>query len=83
MPSLYLRVARLGLSLIAGAGLVACSVFNSASNGVVGIITPYKVEVQQGNFVSKEQVQALRPGMTREQVKQLLGTPLLTDMFHA
>ena len=83
MPSLYLRAARFGLSLIAGVGLAACSAFNSASNSVVGIVTPYKVSVQQGNFVSKEQVAALRPGMTREQVREVLGTPLLTDMFHA
>jgi outer membrane protein assembly factor BamE len=80
---MYFRGARLGLGLIAGAGLVACSAFNSASHSVVGIITPYKVEIVQGNFLSKEQVQALTPGMSRQQVKDLLGTPLLTDMFHA
>ena len=42
-------------------------------------ITPYKVEVVQGNFVSKEQVEALKPGMTRQQVREILGTPLLTE----
>jgi outer membrane protein assembly factor BamE len=46
-------------------------------------ITPYKTEVVQGNFVSKEQVEALKPGMTRQQVREILGTPLLTDVFHA
>ena len=80
---MYLRGARLSLGLIAGAGLVACSTFNSASSSVAGIITPYKVEIVQGNFVSKEQVQALTPGMSRQQVKEVLGTPLMTDMFHA
>lgn len=83
MSSLILRGTRLGLCLIAGAGLVACSAFNSASHSVADIITPYKISVQQGNFVSKEQVEALRPGMSREQVSAILGTPLLTDMFHA
>ncbi|TAM44036.1 MAG: outer membrane protein assembly factor BamE [Burkholderiaceae bacterium] len=83
MRSMYLRGARLSLGLIAGTGLVACSAFNSASNGVVGLITPYKVEIVQGNFVSKEQVQALTPGMSRQQVRDILGTPLMTDMFHA
>jgi outer membrane protein assembly factor BamE len=39
--------------------------------------------VVQGNFVSKEQVQALRPGMTRNQVKEILGTPLIASVFHA
>ncbi len=46
-------------------------------------VTPYKVEVVQGNFVSKQQVDALRPGMTRQQVREILGTPLLNDVFHA
>ena len=46
-------------------------------------ITPYKPDIQQGNFVSQDMVQQLKPGMTREQVRFLLGTPLLTDIFHA
>ena len=46
-------------------------------------VTPYRVEVVQGNFVSKEQVQALRPGMNRNQVKDILGTPLIASVFHA
>jgi outer membrane protein assembly factor BamE len=46
-------------------------------------ITPYKMEIQQGNFVSQEMVSQLKPGMTKEQVKLILGTPLLTDIFHS
>ena len=46
-------------------------------------VTPYKVEIQQGNFVSQEMVSQLKPGMSKEQVRFLLGTPLLTDIFHA
>jgi outer membrane protein assembly factor BamE len=46
-------------------------------------ITPYKMEIQQGNFVSQEMVSQLKPGMTKEQVKLVLGTPLLTDIFHS
>lgn len=45
-------------------------------------ISPYKITVQQGNFVSQEMVSQLKKGMTREQVRFLLGTALLTDMFH-
>lgn len=48
-----------------------------------GILSPYRVDIQQGNFVSKEMLAQLRPGMTREQVRFALGTPLLTDIFHA
>ena len=46
-------------------------------------ITPYRVEIVQGNFVSREQVEALRPGMTRQQVREVLGTPLMSSVFHA
>src|SRR6267378_3655787 len=56
-----------------------------ASCGVPRIpgITPYKPEIQQGNYVSQEMISQIKPGMTREQVRFLLGTPLLTDIFHA
>ena len=46
-------------------------------------VTPYKMDIQQGNFVSQDMVAQLKPGMTREQVRFLLGTPLVTDIFHA
>ena len=45
-------------------------------------ITPYRMEIQQGNYVSQDAVAQLKPGMTREQVRYLLGTPLLIDIFH-
>ena len=70
---------------------VACGVLASCSSGTmssssinpVNWITPYKVDVIQGNFVSREQVEQLQAGMTRDQVKAVLGTPLLTSLFHA
>ena len=46
-------------------------------------LKPYRMEIQQGNFLTQEQVDKLQTGMTREQVRFLLGTPLLTDVFHA
>ncbi|MEC4720282.1 outer membrane protein assembly factor BamE [Noviherbaspirillum sp. CPCC 100848] len=55
----------------------------------LGIISPYKIDIQQGNFISREMVAQLREGMqrpegvTREQVRFVLGTPLLTDIFHS
>jgi len=63
--------------------LAACSSINSTSERFVERITPYSMEVVQGNFVSKEQVEALRPGMSREQVRNILGSPLVTSLFHA
>lgn len=53
------------------------------SSRFAGIVTPYKIEIVQGNFVSKEQVQALQRGMLRSQVKEVLGTPLMSSVFHA
>lgn len=46
-------------------------------------VTPYRMEIQQGNFVTQDMVSRLSPGMSKEQVRIILGTPLLTDIFHA
>jgi outer membrane protein assembly factor BamE len=46
-------------------------------------VTPYRMVIQQGNFVSDEAIAQLKPGMTKEQVRFVLGTPLVTDIFHA
>src|SRR6267142_5093740 len=46
-------------------------------------ITPYKPEIQQGNYVSQEMIAQVKPGMSREQVRFILGTPLITPIFHA
>ena len=47
------------------------------------IFSPYRPDIQQGNFVSQEMLNQLKVGQTREQVRFLLGTPMLMDMFHA
>jgi outer membrane protein assembly factor BamE len=46
-------------------------------------LTPYKIEIQQGNYVTQEMVSKLKPGMSKSQVRFALGTPLVTDAFHA
>jgi outer membrane protein assembly factor BamE len=46
-------------------------------------LTPYRIDIQQGNFVSQEMLAQLKPGMSKEQVRMALGTPLLADIFHA
>jgi outer membrane protein assembly factor BamE len=74
---------RLALAAVALAALAGCGSFDSMSRGVAGIVTPYRVEVVQGNFVSREQVELLKPGMSRQQVRDILGTPLLASLFHA
>jgi len=42
----------------------------------------YKMTVQQGNIITEPMVSRIELGMNREQVRYVLGTPLLTDMFH-
>ncbi|WP_413043149.1 outer membrane protein assembly factor BamE [Pseudomonas sp. YJ42] len=43
----------------------------------------YKVDIQQGNVVTQDMIDQLRPGMTRSQVRFIMGNPLITDTFHA
>ncbi len=67
---LSLSYRRLALAcVVASLSLTACSI--------------YRPEVVQGNFVSREQVQALRAGMPKQAVRDVLGTPLVTSLFHA
>ena len=49
---------------------------------ITRILTPYRIDVRQGNFVTQEMVAQLQPGLSREQVRFILGTPLVADMFH-
>jgi outer membrane protein assembly factor BamE len=44
-------------------------------------LKPYKIDIQQGNFVTQEMLDKLKPGMTRSQVRFALGTPLIVDPF--
>ena len=62
------------LSFALAISVVACSYVPS--------IRPYRMEVQQGNFVTQEMIGQIKPGMTRDQVRFALGTPLITDLFH-
>ncbi len=51
--------------------------------GLVGCSFPgvYKVDIQQGNVVTQDMIDQLRPGMTRRQVRFIMGNPLITDTF--
>lgn len=70
MPALSLCVA-----LLTVGGLSGCAVER--------YFLEYRINVQQGNLVEQKQIAQLRPGMTRDQVRYVLGTPLLQDPFHA
>jgi outer membrane protein assembly factor BamE len=62
-------------------GLCGCTSLQT-SDGLVSAITPYRMEIVQGNIVTREQAELVRPGMTRQQVRDILGSPLLTSAFH-
>ena len=46
-------------------------------------VTPYRIDIQQGNNIAPEALAQLRPGLSKDQVRVLLGTPLLNSIFHA
>ena len=60
--------------------LLLCLTLLSGCNSE--LLTIYKIDVQQGNAVEVEKVEQLTIGMTKEQVKFLLGSPMLTDIFN-
>jgi outer membrane protein assembly factor BamE len=62
---------RLTTTLLACICLQGCSYF------------VYKMDVQQGNYVTQDVVARVKTGMTKAEVRQILGTPLLSDPFHA
>jgi outer membrane protein assembly factor BamE len=68
----------LALSILGG-----CASLQSSENNFLGVITPYRIDIVQGNVVTQEQADRIKPGMSREQVRDVLGSPMLTDIFHA
>jgi len=77
-----MRLPLLSLSLAATSLLGGCAALQS-TDSLFGLITPYRIDIVQGNAVTREQAALIKPGLTRLQVREILGTPLLTDPFHA
>jgi outer membrane protein assembly factor BamE len=80
--------ARAGLLVTAIAALIIAAGCTSAVNDTQRswmnkVFRPYVPDVVQGNFISSEQYAKLQVGQSREQVRQILGTPLLASYFHA
>ena len=71
------------LAFVGIAGLAGCGSFNGASTRIAGIVSPYRVDIVQGNVVTSEQLALVKPGMLRAQVRDVLGTALLVSVFHA
>ena len=74
----------LSAGLLAGLALQGCSSFNEPTSvkGFLAFIAPYKPDIVQGNVVTTEQISQIKPGMSRSQVKDILGSPLISDPFH-
>ena len=81
-PPRWRRAATLLSLLGAAIGLVGCESLQR-TDSLMGFITPYRIDIVQGNAVSKEQAELVKPGMSRLQVRDVLGTPLVSDPFHA
>lgn len=82
------RLSRLGALVPLLGAVSACSMLSStpslqAEESFLGVITPYRMDIVQGNVVTQEQAALIKPGMSRDQVRSILGSPMLTDVFHA
>jgi outer membrane protein assembly factor BamE len=77
------QATRISLLVVICATLAGCSGFDGASLRMARVVSPYRIDIVQGNFVSSEQVAQLKPGLQRQQVRDLLGTPLLQSVFHS
>ncbi|WP_018411457.1 outer membrane protein assembly factor BamE [Methyloversatilis thermotolerans] len=49
---------------------------------IVSKLNPYRIDIRQGNLVTQDMVAQLKPGMSRDQVRFILGSPMLSDVFH-
>lgn len=61
-------------------GLLALSACNSVSS--LDFPGVYKIGIPQGNIITQDMVDQLRPGMTKRQVIFVMGTPLVRDPYH-
>jgi len=76
-------VFRLGLAAAVLAVSSGCAMVSPTADRLLGVITPYRIDITQGNVVTKEMAAQVKPGMSRAQVRELLGSPLVASSFHA
>jgi len=83
MPLRGSTALRGAAGLLSALALAGCSSWISDSGDVLGFVSPYRIDIQQGNVITREQMARVKPGMNRLQVRDVLGSPLLVDPFHA
>jgi outer membrane protein assembly factor BamE len=83
--TVFSRFLPISASVLAAFALGGCSSFNEPASlkGFIAFVSPYKPDVIQGNVVTTEQMALVKTGMSRAQVREVLGSPLITDPFHA
>ncbi len=62
--------------------VILCTVLTTGCSSTISNLKPFKLEIQQGNVVTSKMLLQLRPGMTKSQVRYIMGTPLIVDSFH-
>lgn len=78
-----LPALRYAALLLPAVVLGGCSSWANNPDSLLNMVSPHRITIQQGNVVTQEQVEKLKTGMSRLQVRDIVGTPLLTDTFHA
>ena len=76
IPPGYLAMRRVSLSVLLLSLLAGCSLVDSVQK-----FGPHRIDVQQGNALDSENIARLKLGLSRSQVRFLLGTPLVVDPF--
>lgn len=62
--------------------IIVIALFLTACGSGIPKVKPFKLDIQQGNVITSEMLLKLKPGMTKSQVRYILGTPLIQDSFH-
>jgi outer membrane protein assembly factor BamE len=83
IPLRRLPALRPAALLLPAVLLGGCSSWANNPDSWLNVVSPNRITIQQGNVVTQEQVDKLKIGMSRLQVRDIVGTPLLTDAFHA
>jgi outer membrane protein assembly factor BamE len=85
MPSLFTLCRPLAALTLLSSGLLGgCTTASYyAIDNITRLVSVYKIDVVQGNVITKEQLALVKPGKSRSEVRDVLGTPLLADPFHA
>lgn len=63
--------------------VILLALFCASCSSALPSLKPYQMDIQQGNVVTSKMMLQLRPGMTKSQVRFIMGTPLIQDSFHS